>query len=143
MSAREHLGEVRCPSGEIAFGAPGERGVVVGGLPRTLALDVWGVRMPPGDHERLWKWVYVDVLPGSRSVVWESVARVALGERLCVRDAAGGGVSCELETTWLPGQFEVLRDLDDQGRLSRVRIDLGSDAAVARLRECENDMAEG
>ena len=36
-------------------------------------------------------------------------------------------------TTWGDGVWEVFRDLDDNGELVRVRVELGTDEAVARM----------
>jgi hypothetical protein len=49
----------------------------------------------------------------------------------------GGATACGFATTWGDGLFEVHRDLDAEGRLLRVRVELGTDARVelmAKLR---------
>lgn len=132
-AARELVGEVRCPSGRVSVGGPGAPGVVVDGLPRTLAIDLWGVRPVQPEHAHRWRWLYLDILPGARSIVSEPVGRVTLGAVVAFADEVRGAGGCLVETTWPAGEFEVLRDLDDQGRVSRVRVDLGSDEVLARL----------
>jgi hypothetical protein len=49
----------------------------------------------------------------------------------------GGAKMCGFMTSWGDGFFPVYRDLDDQGRLVRVRIDLGNDQIVQRQRKVE------
>ncbi len=48
-------------------------------------------------------------------------------------DLAGASV-CGFMTTWGDGIFEVFRDFDSAGNPVAVRVDLGSDEAVTRLR---------
>lgn len=46
----------------------------------------------------------------------------------------GGAKMCAFFTTWGDGAFPVLADLDVDGDLLRLRIDLGSEETVSRLR---------
>lgn len=48
---------------------------------------------------------------------------------------------CGFMTTWGDGAFPVFRDLDDAGRLVRLRIDLGNERTVRRLRPYRDDPA--
>jgi hypothetical protein len=45
----------------------------------------------------------------------------------------GGAIACGFATSWGDGIFEVHRDLDESGRLLRVRIELGTDERVALM----------
>lgn len=49
----------------------------------------------------------------------------------------GGARVCTFMTTWGDGYYPVYRDVDAQGRLVRVRIDLGNDEIVERQRQLE------
>lgn len=49
----------------------------------------------------------------------------------------GGAVLCGFMTSWGDGIYHVFRDLDADGRLVRVRIDLGSDETVKRMEAVE------
>ncbi len=49
----------------------------------------------------------------------------------------GGASICQFMTTWGDGAFEVWRDLDESGQLVRIRLDLGNDKTVARMRKVE------
>jgi hypothetical protein len=49
----------------------------------------------------------------------------------------GGASVCQFMTTWGDGAFEVWRDLDAAGNLVRIRIDLGNEKTVARMRKVE------
>ncbi len=49
----------------------------------------------------------------------------------------GGSKVCTFMTSWGDGFFPVYRDLDTDGRLVRVRIDLGNDQIVERQRQFE------
>lgn len=49
----------------------------------------------------------------------------------------GGTRACTFMTTWGDGFFPVYRDLDAEGRLARVRIDLGNAQIVERQRQFE------
>lgn len=45
-----------------------------------------------------------------------------------------GAKMCAFFTSWGDGSFPIRADLDDAGRLLRLRLDLGSDDTIARLR---------
>jgi hypothetical protein len=47
--------------------------------------------------------------------------------------ALGGGRCCAFFTGWGDGLFPVFRDLDSQGRLVRLRVELGTAEAIANL----------
>jgi hypothetical protein len=49
----------------------------------------------------------------------------------------GGAVLCGFMTSWGDGIYPVMRDLDADGRLLRVRLDLGSDETVRRMEAVE------
>lgn len=49
----------------------------------------------------------------------------------------GGARCCMFMTSWGDGCYSVYRDLDERGRVARIRIDLGSEAIVNRQRELE------
>jgi hypothetical protein len=51
--------------------------------------------------------------------------------------AVGGAALCLFETSWGDGVFPAYRDLDDQGRLVQVRLDLGNEETVTRRRRVE------
>jgi len=49
----------------------------------------------------------------------------------------GGARMCTFMTSWGDGCFPVFRDLDVEGRLVRIRIDLGNEQIVLRQRKME------
>src|SRR5207245_7980505 len=49
----------------------------------------------------------------------------------------GGAKMCGFMTSWGDGFYPIYRDLDEQGQLVRVRIDLGNDQIVERQRKFE------
>jgi hypothetical protein len=49
------------------------------------------------------------------------------------KDQLRGAIACGFATSWGDGIFEVHRDLDESGRLLRVRIELGTDERVALM----------
>jgi hypothetical protein len=67
-------------------------------------------------------------------VVMEQVRRTATESGTA---EVGGAKVCTFMTTWGDGIFPVLRDLDADGKLVRIRIDLGNEKVVERQRKVE------
>jgi hypothetical protein len=132
-------------AGEVLF--QGAWGAAVGDAP-SGRLPVRGRRMPPGPDAGRWREVLLECRPG---VVAHS-ERVALVRAVCGRllfadaDAFGawrnneppaGPALCAFSTTWADGVLPVWRDRDADGRLLRVRLDLGTEQTIRRQRRLE------